>query len=249
MLKHEREREIINILKVKGGFASVNELCKELYASQSSIRRDLTELENKGVIKRSYGGAELITSFSNVVAFSKRSNYNIDAKKEIAEKASSLIKDGDIVFLDQSSTSFHLANEITDKSSITVITNNIEIMSLLSATNINVISSGGVLSNRNRNCLIGTDASYIFEKTFADIMFFSSKSLSNDGIISDCTREEVTLRNAMLKNASKKVFLCDSEKIGTKSAYIQCSLDKVDYFVCEKSTGNLFSEFENLTIL
>lgn len=52
MLKKEREREIINILKSERGFIAVKELCKKLYASESSIRRDLTALENKGLIKK-----------------------------------------------------------------------------------------------------------------------------------------------------------------------------------------------------
>ena len=56
-----------------------------MYASESSIRRDLTSLESKGLIKRSYGGAELITNFSNIISFSKRSHHNIEAKKSIAK--------------------------------------------------------------------------------------------------------------------------------------------------------------------
>ena len=245
MLKNEREREILNILKENGGFASVKELCSSLFASQSSIRRDLTSLENKGAIKKSYGGAELVTNFSSVTDFNKRTHHNISAKKIIAKKAAKLIKDGNIVFLDQSSTSFYLANEIFNQSSVTVVTNNIEIISLLSNSKIKTISSGGFLSPDNRTCLIGRDAEHIFENTYADVVFFSAKSLSDDGIISDCTREEVVLRNSMLKNASKKVFLCDSEKIGTHSAYRQCSISDIDYLITETYLPEKFHCLEN----
>ncbi len=245
MLKNEREREILNILKENGGFASVKELCSLLFASQSSIRRDLTSLENKGAVKKSYGGAELVTNFSSVTDFNKRTHHNISAKKIIAKKAAKLIKYGNIVFLDQSSTSFYLANEIFNQSSVTVVTNNIEIISLLSNSKIKTISSGGFLSPDNRTCLIGRDAEHIFENTYADVVFFSAKSLSDDGIISDCTREEVVLRNSMLKNASKKVFLCDSEKIGTRSAYRQCSLSDIDYLITETYLPEKFHCLEN----
>lgn len=241
MLKNEREREIINILKAENGFTTVKTLCEMLYASESSIRRDLTALENRGVIKRTYGGAELVTNFSNVISFNKRSHHCLEAKKIIAKKAATIIKDGDIIFLDQSSTSFYLANEIINRNSLTVITNNIEILCLLSDSKINVVSSGGFLSPLNRSCLIGADAHSIFENTYADIVFFSTKSLSYDGIISDCTREEVTLRNSMLKNSGKKVFLCDSEKFGTKSAYKQCTLSDVDYLISENEKVHKFS--------
>ena len=105
-----------------------------------------------------------------------------------------------------------------------------------------VVSSGGYLSPENRNCLIGIDAQSIFENTYADIVFFSTKSLSDDGIISDCTREEVALRNSMLKNSAKKVFLCDSEKIGSRAAYKQCMLSEIDYLISENENAQKFSK-------
>ena len=245
MLKNEREREIINLMKLQNGFITVNELCSLLYASKSSIRRDLTSLEDKGIIKRTYGGAELATSFSNIASFSKRAHHNMASKKVIAKKAAKLIKDRNIIFLDQSSTSFYLANELTERSSLTIITNNIDILSVLSGSKNKVVSSGGYLSPENRNCLIGADAQDTFENIYADIMFFSAKSLSSDGIISDYTREEVTLRNSMLKNSKKKVFLCDSTKFGTHSAYKQCSLSDIDCMISEVDNLKMYNEFKD----
>ncbi|MBQ7097052.1 MAG: DeoR/GlpR transcriptional regulator [Clostridia bacterium] len=242
MLKNEREREIINFLKTEDGFVTVKTLCEKLYTSESSIRRDLTALEQKGIIKKTYGGAELVKSFSNVVSFIKRSHHNINEKKIIAKKAKSLLRDGDIIFLDQSSTSFYLANEIMSDSTLTVITNNIEILSLLSNSALRVISSGGILSSENRNCLIGADAHSIFENIRAHKVFFSTKSLSEDGIISDCTREEVLVRNVMLQNSEQKIFLCDSEKLGTKSPYKQTTLNHVDFLITENDNAVIFSE-------
>lgn len=245
MHKSEREREIISIISDNDGFVSVKELCLKLFASESSIRRDLTTLENRGIIRRTYGGAELITNFSNVITFEKRAYHNTEAKKIIAKKATKLIPDGAIIFLDQSSTAFYLANEVSGRSSLTVITNNIEILSLLSNSKIKTFSSGGFLSSDNRSCLVGADAIQIFESTYADMAFFSTKSLSEDGIISDCTREEVMVRNSMLKNAAKKVFLCDSEKFGKRSPYKQCSLCDIDVFVSEKDASTRFKELAN----
>ncbi|MBQ4516168.1 MAG: DeoR/GlpR transcriptional regulator [Clostridia bacterium] len=250
MLKNEREREIINILKTEDGFITVKELCERLYASESSIRRDLTTLENRGIITRNYGGAELVKNFSNVISFNKRSHHNINEKKLIAKKAKTLIKDGNVIFLDQSSTAFYLAAEIMNNSTLTVITNNIEILGLLANSSTNVISSGGMLSTENRSCLIGPDAHYIFENTYADIVFFSTKSLSDSGEISDCTRQEVLVRNAMIKNAQKKVFLCDGEKFGTISPFKQTTLKDIDYLVSESNDAKRFLElFPSLKII
>jgi len=250
MLKNEREQEIIDILKKTNGFVSVKSLCEKLYTSESSIRRDLTTLSQKGIVRRTHGGAELINNFSNISSFSIRSHYNMEAKKVIAKKASALVKDGSTIFLDQSSTAFFLASELINNSTITIVTNNIEIISLVSHTKLNLISSGGTLSHENRMCLLGNDAQYIFENVYADFMFFSTKSLTKDGTIWDFSRDEVIIRNAMLKNAKEKVFLCDSEKFYTQSAYKQCDLSDIDYLVSENEKAKEFSHIsQNLIIL
>ena len=250
MLKNERQREIINLLKLRDGFATVGELCASLYASESSIRRDLSALEGRGVVRRTHGGAELVTNVSNAIAFDQRAYHNMAAKKAIAKKAASLVADGDVIFLDQSSTSYYLASEILDKSSVTVVTNNVAIISLLSNTDIKTVCSGGSLAADNRSCLIGRDAQATFESIHADLVFFSTKSLSENGVIFDCDREEVHVRESMLKNAAKRIFLCDSEKLGTHSAYRQCSLLDVDYLVCENDAALRFAVInKNLIIL
>ena len=69
MIKSEREQEILNIMKSSGGVATVKKLCELLYASESSIRRDLTRMEQGGIIKRSYGGAEIVRNYSGAISF------------------------------------------------------------------------------------------------------------------------------------------------------------------------------------
>ena len=237
MYKNEREHEILKILSGEG-YATVKQLSELLYTSESSIRRDLTSLEKQGVVSRSYGGVELAKNDSNVIPFSTRAHHNISAKKIMAQKASHLIHDRDIVFLDQSSSAFFVAHELLDKSKITVVTNNIEIVSFLSQTDVEVISSGGRLYKSNRNCLVGDDAHHIFSEVHANILFFSAKSLSAEGVIYDCTREEVCIRNTMLANAEKKVFLCDSEKFDRFSGYKQCTLKDINYLITETDASD-----------
>ena len=245
MFHKEREQEILSILKTTNGFVTVKTLCDTLFASESSIRRDLRAMEARGLVKRSYGGAVLENNFSNIVTFNRRTRQNANEKREIAKKAVSFIKDGDIIFLDQSSTVFYLADEIKNRSSLTVVTNNIEIMMLLSNSKIKLISSGGVLSDENRNCLIGSDAQRTFEHIFADIMFFSVKAISDDAVVTDCSTEEIAVRHAMLKNADKKVLLCDSTKYGHRAPFKQCDLCDVDYLIGEENAAQHFAEFQN----
>ena len=108
-----------------------------------------------------------------------------------------------------------------------------------------LIASGGFLSDENRNCLIGGDAQRTFSNIYADIMFFSTKALSDDGVVSDCSREEIIVREAMLKNAAKKVLLCDSSKFSTRAPFKQCDLTDVDCLISEGNTAQHYSQFQN----
>jgi DeoR/GlpR family transcriptional regulator of sugar metabolism len=145
MDQNERELEIQKILS-REDYVTVKQLSQWLYTSESSIRRDLASLERRGLVKRSYGGVELVKRSTLVLPFSARAHYNIPAKKIMARKAAALVREGDIVFLDQSSSAFFVAGELQRRGDITVVTNNVEIIGLLSQSEMEVVSCGGSLS-------------------------------------------------------------------------------------------------------
>lgn len=241
MLNKEREEAILNILRTQGGFVTVKALCQALFASESSVRRDLKALEERGLVRRAYGGAEPVGGLGGIVTFSLRTRQNEGAKRDIAKKAAGLVRDGDVIFLDQSSTAFYLAGELTRKK-LTVVTNSVEILMLLSDSGVHALSSGGYLSDANRMCLIGGDARATFESVYADAAFFSARSIDTSGVISDCDREEILVRNAMLCHAKKKVFLCDGTKFGTRAPFRQCALSELDAMVSEGNRAAFFRD-------
>lgn len=249
MLKNEREQEILNVLQ-STGYATVKFLSEQLYTSESCVRRALTGLTEKGLVRRSYGGVELLSSHTNVTSFGARAHQNAVAKQAIAKKAAPLVEDGSIVFLDGSSTSFYLAAQLLSKTGLTVVTNNTEILNLLAQANFKVYCSGGELSETNRTCLVGPDAQRSFAGIYAQYAFFSSNALSAEGVITDCTREEVAVRETILQNARKKIFLCDSSKFNTVSVYRQCDLGQIDTLVSEDDRAKEFAvAFPNLKVL
>ena len=249
MLKSERENEIIQIL-TKRGFARVKELAEALYASESSIRRDLVRLEEYGVIRRSHGGAECITSRTSIMPFGQRSYDSVEEKMSIASLARTLIREGDVIFLDQSSTAYFLASAISGMKNLTVVTNNTEIVTLLSKTDITLYSTGGVIFKNNPTCLVGGMAEAAFSRFVADVMFFSTNAVSDSGELLDLSEEEVFTREAMLKSARKKVFLCNGKKIGKTAPYVQCRLSEVDAIVSENDSFEKFREkFPHIELL
>lgn len=236
----QRDQQVLAILE-ENGLTSVHELCEKLYLSEATVRRCLSSLARKGLIHRTHGGAELLKTFTNAGPFSSRIHQNAAAKRSIAQKAAGLVPNGSIVFLDQSSTCLHLAEALKDKQDLTVVTNNIAIASLLSTTNFEVHLSGGYLCDKARVCLVGADSHQIFLNICADFVFFSTHSLSSDGIATDCNREEINVRNAMLKNAKCKVLLCDSSKFNSTAGFIQCALQDLDMLISEEHTAEAYA--------
>lgn len=243
MLRTERENKILTLLE-KDGYISVKVLGEMLFTSESSIRRDLTRLEDAGLIKRSYGGAELIPSNKKPLPFSTRAHNGISEKRIIAKKAVTLVGEGAVIFLDASSSSYFLALELMERGDVTVATNSVEVLEILSKGKPVVHSSGGVLSACNRTCFVGRAAERGFEEMNADIVFFSAKSIGLDGVISDCTQEEVFVRHAMMKNAALKVGLFDKSKVGTTAPFKQCGAGDIDIIICdEPKEAACFSDF------
>lgn len=125
---------------------------------------------------------------------------------------------------------------------ITLITNNVEVLSLMSQSNINLICSGGLQTAPNRYALVGPIAETTFRNIHADWAVFSARSLTEDGQIYDVNYNETAVRKVMLENAAKKLFLCDSSKLKTNSTYYQCSLADIDYMVCDNKEAKRYQQ-------
>lgn len=245
----QRDSQILAILEANGT-CSVHELCEKLYLSEATMRRALSTLARKGLINRTHGGAELIKTYNRASPFNNRVMLNAAAKRDIARKAADMVPDGSIVSLDQSSTCYHLAEALMKKKDLTVVTNNLAIAMLLTQSSFRVHVSGGKLHNSNRLCLAGEDAHGIFEEICVDFAFFSTFSVSSDGIVSDVSRDAINIRNAMLKYAKCKVFLCDSSKFNSTAGYIQCTLRDLDMLISEENTSSVFADrFPKLKLL
>ena len=249
MKEKTREQQVLEILK-ENGHTSVHTLCQSLYLSEATVRRCLVSLACNGLIRRTHGGAELLENFTHVSPFRNRILLNSAAKQDIAEKAAALVPDGSILFLDQSSSCYHLAEKLIEKKGLTIVTNNLEIASYLAQTDFQVFLSGGQLCRDTRMCLVGANAQHTFSQFHGDFAFFSTRSLSDKGVISDCNHEEIHIRSAMLQNAARRVFLCDSSKFSTISGHIQCSLKDVDMLISEGVSARKYAQdFPQLQIL
>ncbi len=233
----ERQKEILKLIE-ENTYISVNELAESIFISPSSVRRDLEYLQNVGLVRRSHGGAALPQINGKVAGFYQRKTKNVKEKRLIAQKAAALLQDGQSILLDSSSSAGFLLPHIARLESATVFTSNLE--TALNALKLGIRTSciggfgiGGSVSlggSQAYNALLGINA---------DVLFFSSQSLSECGMISDSTEDENFVRQIMLKHAKTTVFLCDSEKFDTESLFTLASLDDVDFAVFDKPYPSL----------
>lgn len=236
-MKDNQEKEILEILQ-SNQYATIDDMASKLYVSPSTVRRKLNVLQKKGLVTRTHGGAQLNDENNFFPSFTFRVHQNSFEKKKIALSAIKLIKNGDLIFLDGSTSTFFIAEYLSEFKNIRVITNGIDTLSLLAKHNVTAYSTGGCVLDVNRSVLVGHYAEEMISNFHADIAFFSSQSVTNDGEIYDCFEEENVIRKAMIKHATKKVFLCDSTKFGKSSLFHLCSLNDVDYIVTNHDMPN-----------
>lgn len=239
MYKCEREDEILSILG-ETEYATVEYLSRKMNISPSSIRRDLKNLEERGLVLRSYGGVKLASASGRHIPFSLRSHENSAQKKQIARAAISLLSPGDTVFLDGSSTAFFAAELLPSVSGVTVITNSVDSLACLSGYDVKVFCTGGQVTAENRAVLVGGYAQNFLAQLQADAVLFSVQGVTSDGKCYDCYAEEVAVRNLMLKNAKRKILLIDSSKLGRSSTFYQGCLDDLDYVVSDCDLNHFF---------
>lgn len=233
MLSLERQDEILDILN-KNKSATVEELASELFVSGATIRRDLRAMEKQGLIIRSHGGAMPFKSSAEESAFALREQQNINAKRTIANLAIRLIKNGDSVFLDSSSTVGLIIPLFNNFNYLSVITTGLRNALLLSQTNnVKIYITGGQIQNHS-NSIIGTDTMDYISRIHANLTVISCTGIDLEHGFTDSSIEQAKLKQQMRKNSDKVAMLCDSTKFGKTFLCKDFDFNEVDYLITEK---------------
>ena len=222
-----RKKDIFDILCEKKRI-SVSELSKMLYVCEMTIRRDLSEMEKEGLIKRYRGGAIYIEGTE--LPITRRMYLSEDEKKILAKKAEIYLADNTTVFIDSSSTCHYIIPHIKKFNNIKIVTNSIN--ALLSAAKLHIpcFLIGGEYYEQDM-CFVGSVSEQYAKNINVDMAFFTTKGLSKDGIISDTDLGQTMVRYSIMKNAKKSIFLFEKEKIGKKYLHTLCRADTVDLII------------------
>ena len=232
MMISERHRRIVEELK-NDPQISVKELSEKLFVSEPTVRRDLTELHNKGIITKIYGGAILNTAAAyREIPFFLHENEKSSTKAEIGRRAASMVKDGMVVMLDGSTSAYHMVPYLARLNNLTVITSGAKTAVALAEANIRTFCTGGQMIIHSYS-YVGEQAEAFVRNINADILFFSCHGLDGQGRMTDNAIEEANLRKVMFSQSAKKVLLCDSSKIGKTYFYNMGNVADIDEIISD----------------
>ena len=214
MLTSERQQYIIEKIN-QNGFIKIQELVKELHTSESTIRRDLSQLEDMSVLKRVHGGAELVKKRSIEPTILEKSTSRTSEKEAIAKEAASMIDDGDCIYLDAGTTTLAMIPFIQNKP-VTVVTNGIMQAAALQESNIITYLIGGRIK-KSTNAIIGSQAINNINNYRFDRVFLGINGIHPDWGFSTPDPEEAILKRAAIDLSKEAFILADFSKFDETS--------------------------------
>lgn len=238
----ERKRRIMELLNQKES-VSVTEITSLFSISKVTARSDLDELESRGLLVRTHGGAVPAEKQDLVRLISETINENRDKKRTICALAAKLVEPGQNVIIDSGSTTVHLAAYISHLQ-ITVITNSVLVVQeLMGAENVELFVTGGLLRRQSMSC-IGAHARHSLEQVRADILFLGAAGAALEQGITGSNIIEADTKQAMIRSAAKVCLLVDSTKFGKIALAKICDWDSIDILVTDSIPPDLRASLE-----
>jgi len=226
VLAETRRRAIADALRANGSIA-VADVQTRFGVSPMTARRDLDELERRGVLRRTHGGAVLPTTSAHEDSFARRLRVDTQAKELLAEHAVALLAPRETVFLDSSTTSYFVARLLIERRTpVTVLTNSLPVMELIfneGGPDAELIGVGGTLRRLTRS-FVGPYAVRTVEGHFADRLFLSVKGLTEQGVMTDADALEAEVKRTMIAHAGEATLLVDRSKLGVRGLSVVASV-------------------------
>lgn len=250
MFIEERHRAILDILNENGRISN-SEIQEKFEVSYDSAKRDLRILEEKGLLKRTHGGAIPARQIGGNLCRSLSPDERVKNVKEnylsIAKKAVSMIKENDVVYITNASVGYLMAQNIGSVK-CTVVTNSVSIAEKLrSSENVTVILTGGEMNENG--CFYDSFTLSVIKRLRFDKCFITSACISASFGLSIQKSRSVELTNTVINNSKTVVGLYPVEKIGFESVISICSTDKLDVLITDGETSeDDLSLFEELGI-
>ena len=252
MKPKERQQAILDYLQIHGK-TPVDQLAVHFSTTGTTIRKDLTVLEEENKVLRSYGSVVLIGNDEAELPIANKANINLDIKRKIAYAAVELLKDGDSMIMDSGSTVLQMIPFLSKLENLTVMTNSLHIINAL--TNLDrdyeLLMCGGTYRSKSAS-FHGILAESTFDKFSFDKLFIGTDGFDlNVGLT---TFNEVHGVSKAMCNAAKEIIvLTDSSKFSRRSPNVVCPLEKISVIITDKGIPqdvyNTLTEEKNIKVI
>lgn len=241
VLSEERHEYIVDKIKVNG-FVRVSDLAEELNVTTRTIRRDLEELEARGLLKRTHGGArwtgQRAAEAEQVdLPWSTRAAHMEEEKRRIAQAAVGLLEPNSHVILDAGTTTLHVARALPPGLHLTVITNSVHIAAELGHRNdVELIVTGGHFRSSTWS-LVGPSAVALLENISADIAFMGTTGINSAVYFTNSNLFEAEVKKAMIRAAAQAWVLADHTKFDLTALARFATADEVTGIITDSGVS------------
>lgn len=246
MLKSERFQTILHLLEINS-VITVKDIMDQLNVSDMTVRRDLTELDDLGKLKRVHGGAQSLSHYqSEELSHLAKQDINMAQKKEAAKSAAQFIQENDTIFLGPGTTIELLANYITSPS-VRVVTNSLPVFRIFQnkAEDFDIYLIGGSYRKKTGS-FIGSIANDALKKFKIGKSFISVNGINGTSIMTANMDEGLT-QEIVLTNSQEKYIVVDHDKFNKVDFYEFYSLDRITGIITDsevqKDTIEKYKEY------
>jgi DeoR/GlpR family transcriptional regulator of sugar metabolism len=238
-------QERIVVLAREQGFASVGRLAEELGVSESTIRRELHELREQGLLNRVFGGA---LPNSDDLSFTPRTYAFVEEKRRIGQRAAELVSPGDTLILETGTTVLAVADALHTVPNIDIVTSSIDVVvNLQSAANARIVLAGGTF-DRHTHTLLGPETERFYADARADKLFIGVGSISSEGL-RDSNINAFAVKRAAISAAACVIVVADHSKFSRGALATVADWQQVDVLVTDTAApANQLANIEKFDV-
>ena len=222
----------------------IEELAELLNISAITLRKDLQDLQNQGLINRVWGGVTIASHALKEQPFEDRDVDSLEEKRIIARTALTLVKPNEVIGLGAGTTTFELSKLLVDIANIQVITNSINTAHILLRLGIRIIMHGGI-SREGSYSLVNHKINEFFDGIFLDKYFLEVDGIDIEGGLTTLRSAEVELMSALISVANTVIVLADHKKLGQRRFATISPIEKIDLLITDyKAPQDVIQLFE-----
>ena len=235
-----RHQELLAMVNERGR-VFVNDLCDVFNVSPATIRKDLSELERMGLLKRVHGGALSLRDSNDLELTSQeKTGLYTNQKRTIAQLAHRYAKPGKVIAIDTGTTTLEFAKVIADIPNLTVVTNDLKIALYLETnSDHNLIFLGGTV-RKNFHCTAGNMVLDLLDSLHIDTFFLATNGMNLEWGLSTPNIDMANIKSTLIKNSRRTILLADSSKIGNASLARFATMDQIHTLVTDKAADPAF---------